>query len=54
MRREQTQKFGAPSIECECTYRFTCRYCCNNAKPYLFTPSTIQEQVSRQSKEDEE
>jgi hypothetical protein len=29
----------ARSIECECTYSYTCGYCLRNAKPYFFTPS---------------
>ena len=24
---------GARSVECVCTYNFTCGYCCRNAKP---------------------
>jgi hypothetical protein len=29
----------ARSIECRCESNFTCRYCLQNAKPWLFTPS---------------
>ncbi len=31
----------AVSAECQCEDNFTCRYCCRNAKPYLFTPSSV-------------
>ncbi len=34
----------ARSIECKCDPRFTCGYCLRNAKPYIFTPSTAEEQ----------
>ena len=29
--------------ECECTNRFTCRYCLDNRKPWIWTPSTLAE-----------
>jgi hypothetical protein len=37
----------ARSVECKCDARFTCGYCCRNAKPYIFTPSTVAEQAAR-------
>jgi hypothetical protein len=39
--------FGVPSIECKCTYNFTCGYCLRNAPPWHFTPTTVSEQAAR-------
>jgi hypothetical protein len=39
------------SIECKCTYRFTCRYCLQNAKPYYFTVTDKPGPVSYEPKE---
>ena len=47
---------SARSINCECTYGFTCGYCCRNAKPYFFTPTSngypFAEGVARAQEQD--
>lgn len=37
----------ARSAECQCESNFTCRHCLQNAKPYLFTPSSNAEIMAR-------
>lgn len=34
---------------CECNPRFTCRHCCENAKPYFFTPTPARGQFEREA-----
>lgn len=36
---------GSTSVECRCDADTTCRYCLQNMKPWIFTPTTIAEQV---------
>lgn len=43
--------------KCQCTHNFTCRHCCDNAKPWLFTPSNYQyywsQQIAKANKEEQ-
>lgn len=43
----------ARSIDCKCTYNFTCGYCLRNAKPWHWTPTNQPTQFHNELKQEE-
>lgn len=42
----------AKSVECRCTYNFTCGYCLRNAKPPICIPLSVRESIAIQQDKD--
>ena len=42
----------AKSIDCRCTYNFTCGVCLSNPPAWVWSPSTAAEQIARIQEQD--